>query len=168
MRGALSRTQGVLVLAAMGVACVPAPAKAPDEAAASGEAVPAAVAPPDPTSPEEVAKRAAPSDAKAWLALLDQEQYPASWDTAAPLFQSSVTQEKWEEAARGAREPLGGVSRRELRAAEYQTSLPGAPEGEYVVVHYDSAFANKEKAREIVTMMRTEDKSWKVVGYFVE
>jgi hypothetical protein len=67
-----------------------------------------------------------------------------------------------------ARAPLGGLGKRDLRAAEFKTSLPGAPAGQYVVVYYDSAFAKKAAAREIVTLVRGADDTWKVVGYFVE
>jgi hypothetical protein len=106
--------------------------------------------------------------ARDWLALVDQGQYTANWDAAAPLFQASTTKQQWEGAVQGARGPLGGLGKRDLRAAEFKTSLPGAPAGQYVVVYYDSAFAKKAAAREIVTLMLGADDTWKVVGYFVE
>jgi hypothetical protein len=160
----------LIFIAALALACEPLPAKAPDESAATSadataqpapEAAPAA----DPNAAHvEVARQRAQD----WLALVDQGQYAQSWDVAAPLFQSSTTKQQWEGAVQGARNPLGALGKREPRGAEYKTSLPGAPAGEYVVVYYDSAFANKAAAREVVTLMRGADDSWKVVGYFVQ
>jgi hypothetical protein len=84
------------------------------------------------------------------------------------MFQASTSKDQWNAALAGARGPLGPLTSRKLRAAQYKTSLDGAPPGKYVVVHYDSAFAKKPGAREIVTLLETPDASWKVVGYFVQ
>jgi hypothetical protein len=150
-----------------GGACKPMPADAPEEAQPKAAGATATEPPPAP-SPQDIEEQAARGRARAWLALVDQGQYTASWDAAAPLFQSSTTKEQWQGAAQGARTPLGGLSKRELRAVENKKSLPGAPAGEYMVVHFDSAFAKKAPAREVVTLILTPDDSWKVVGYFVE
>jgi hypothetical protein len=151
-------------------ACRQPEPNAPEPALAASPSVPgdsARAAPPKPPA-GNAAERQAQLRARDWLTLVDQGQYTASWDAAAPLFQSSTTKQQWEGAAQGARAPLGELGKRELRAAEYKTALPKAPAGEYVVVYYDSAFAKKAPAREIVTLMRGPDDSWKVVGYFVE
>lgn len=160
--GALQRTRTVMLLIVLGIACRAPEPNAPEPVVASS--TPAEAQPPA----SNPAERQAPLRAQAWLGLVDRGQYTASWDAAAPLFQVSTTKEQWEGAARGARAPLGELGKRDLRAAEYKTSLPNAPPGEYVVVHYDSAFTKKAPAREIVTLMRAPDDTWKVVGYFVE
>jgi len=162
MRPLISCLKAIALLAAVNTACKPTPANAPDQVASNGDAVAAQA--PAPPSPEEEAKQRAQS----WLVLVDQQQYASSWDTAAPLFQTSTTKEQWESALSGVRGSLGELSSRKLRAAEYKAALAGAPEGKYVVVHYDSAFVKKGAAREIVTLMQVPDNSWKVVGYFVE
>lgn len=162
----------VLLILPLGpaVACRQPEPNAPEPALAASPSVPddtTRAAPPNPPV-GNAAEQQARLRAREWLTLVDQGQYTASWDAAAPLFQSSTTKQQWEGAAQGARAPLGELGKRELRAAEYKTSLPNAPAGEYVVVYYDSAFAKKTPAREIVTLMRGPDESWKVVGYFVE
>ena len=93
--------------------------------------------------------------AKEWLPLVDKEQYSESWDVASPLFQQSVTQDQWAQAAKQVRDPLGALQSRDVKKAEYTTSLPKAPEGEYVVVEYASAFSNLEDAAETVVMTKT-------------
>jgi hypothetical protein len=105
--------------------------------------------------------------AKSWLDIVDQEKYGQSWDEAAALFKGAVTREFWEEAVRSARAPLGALKSRTVKTATFTRNLPGAPAGEYVVVQFDTQFANRS-AVETVTPMREKDGSWKVSGYFVK
>lgn len=148
--------------------CQPQAPSTPDaEATAAASPEPGAAAPAAP-SPEEAAQAEAQKRAQDWLGLVDAGQYDASWDAAAPVFQSSTTKEQWNQALQGARGPLGSLGSRQFRAAEYKTSIQGAPEGKYVVVYFDSTFAQKPGAREIVTLRQQADESWKVAGYFVQ
>ncbi len=68
---------------------------------------------------------------------------------------------------RGVREPLGKVITRTLKSAEHRTSLPGAPDGDYVVIRFETAFENKQAAIETVTPMLEKDGSWRVAGYYI-
>jgi len=45
-------------------------------------------------------------------------------------------------------------------------SLPGAPDGEYVVIQYETQFEHHTPA-ETVTPMLDKDGAWKVSGYFI-
>lgn len=149
------------------LACQPQTPTTPDaEATRTASDEPAQAAPA--LSAEELARAEARQRAQAWLTLVDSGQYDASWDAAAPVFQSSMNKEQWNDALKGARGPMGALGSRQFRAAEYKTSIQGAPEGKYVVVYYDSAFAEKLGAREIVTLRQQADESWKVAGYFVQ
>jgi hypothetical protein len=103
-----------------------------------------------------------------WLVLVDQQKYGESWDAAAKLFQKAIKRDGWREAVGPVREPLGKVISRKLRSAEPRTSLPGAPDGKYVVFQFDTSFENKKSAVETVTPLREEDGSWKVSGYFIK
>jgi uncharacterized protein DUF4019 len=66
-----------------------------------------------------------------------------------------------------ARKPLGALVSRKLKSAQYANSLPGAPDGKYVVIQYDSVFQNKSPAGEIVTAMLDKDGHWRVSGYYI-
>jgi hypothetical protein len=105
--------------------------------------------------------------AGAWLALVDAGKYGESWEAAASFFKAAVTKPGWESAVRSARSPFGALKSRKLKSATFKTSLPGAPDGEYVMIQYDTRFEKKEAAVETVTPMREKDGSWKVSGYFV-
>ncbi len=112
-------------------------------------------------------KEAAVATAKAWLALVDEGKYVESWDTAAELFQNAVPKGQWAQQLGGARGPLGKVLKRELRSKAYKTRLPGAPDGEYVVIQFGTSFANKKAAVETITPMLEKDGRWRVSGYFI-
>ena len=114
--------------------------------------------------PEEHALKAA----KSWLALVDEGEYAKSWDTAATYFKGAVTEEKWEQAVKAVRAPLGQVLSRKVKSAQYATTLPGAPDGEYVVIQFDTSFENKKSAVETVTPMKDKDGTWRVSGYYIK
>lgn len=104
--------------------------------------------------------------ALAWLALADSEQWTESWSQASTLFQGAVGQQQWAQQIRSVRGPLGEVLSRELKGAEHMTSLPGAPDGDYVVIQFDTVFENKAAAVETVTPM-LDGEEWRVSGYFI-
>lgn len=120
------------------------------------------------TMASETQEAAALRAARAWLAGVDAGNYDESWHAAASYFRNAVTKEDWRQAMRGVRRPLGNVLTRELIAKTYVTELPGAPDGQYVVVQFKTAFENKQVAVETVTPMLEDDGSWLVAGYFIK
>jgi hypothetical protein len=132
----------------------------------AGTNKPASIASPGST-PKSEAEKAATSAAQAWLALIDNGNYAKSWQEAAAFFQGAVTQKAWENAMESARKPLGKLASREVKTARSVTALPGAPDGQYVVVQFDTSFAGKKSAVETVTFMLGKDGQWRAAGYFI-
>jgi hypothetical protein len=112
-------------------------------------------------------EKAAQEAAIAWLALVDGGQYAQSWDEAASAFRRAVDQPGWTRRVAAVRTPLGALRSRTLKSARYATSLPGAPDGEYVVLQFDATFEHKMTAVETVTPMKDTDGRWRVSGYFI-
>ena len=112
--------------------------------------------------------RKASAVAEKWLALLDEGKYAESWDESAELFRKNVTRIKWAATMRDIRTPLGKVESRVKQDADYRTSLPGAPDGEYVVIIFKTTYANKKNAIETVTPMKDKDGKWRVSGYYIK
>ena len=110
---------------------------------------------------------AAQAAAQAWLAEVDAGRYDSSWAGAAELFKRQVSARQWRNAMERTREPLGNVTSRHIKNAAYTTSLPGVPDGEYVVLQFDTVFANKASAVETVTPM-LDGGQWRVSGYFIK
>jgi hypothetical protein len=115
---------------------------------------------------DKVAK--AEAAAFAWLALTDAGDYQRSWDQAASFFQASVSKPNWIHAVGNFRQPLGGLISRKVRSATFRRSLPGVPDGEYVVIQFDTQFEHKDGAIETVTPLLDKDGSWKVSGYYIK
>ncbi|MCK4626559.1 MAG: DUF4019 domain-containing protein, partial [Phycisphaerae bacterium] len=113
-------------------------------------------------------RRAALVATNRWLHLVDQGKYDTSWDKAAAFFKSAVTKQKWAASIKGVRAPLGKAKSRTFVSALYTTSLPGAPDGEYVVIQYLTSFENKKQAVETITPMKDKDGKWRVSGYYIK
>jgi hypothetical protein len=106
--------------------------------------------------------------ALAWLALTDAGDFAGSWDQAAGSFEASVPKSEWVGAVAKVRPPLGKLISRKVKSAKYSRSLPGAPDGDYVVIQYDSEFEHKSAAVETVVPSMDKDGTWKVSGYFIK
>jgi len=106
--------------------------------------------------------------AESWLGLVDGGDYGNSWDQSADLFRAALSKEKWEKSLNAARKPLGNLVSRKVKFTKYATSLPGAPDGQYVVIQFTTSFTNKKSAIETVTPMEDSDGIWRVSGYYIK
>jgi uncharacterized protein with FMN-binding domain len=116
----------------------------------------------------EAKEKAALAAAQSWLKLIDDGNYGGSWDEAASFFKNSISREQWSQQLTAVRTPLGKKVTRTFKNATYATSLPGAPDGEYVVIQFDASFENKKVAVETVTPMLDKDGKWRVSGYYIK
>ncbi|MEJ2454290.1 MAG: DUF4019 domain-containing protein [Candidatus Thiodiazotropha sp.] len=111
---------------------------------------------------------AALSAAEDWLSLIDNQDYEESWTQASELFRSAVQSDQWVQSLRVVRKPLGKLISRKLKTKTHTTSLPGAPDGKYVVIQFETSFENKKTAIETVTPMIDKDGVWRVSGYYIK
>jgi len=113
-------------------------------------------------------EKAAVISAEKWLTLVDSEKYAESWKEASELFRNAINQEQWKQSLQAVRKPLGKLVTRKIKTKTYKTSLPGAPDGEYVVIQFQTSFENKKEAVETVTPMMDKDGKWRVSGYYIK
>lgn len=116
----------------------------------------------------DAAEKAAVASADTWLILVDGGKYPETWDQGAGYFKTAVTRDQWSASLNAVRPPLGKIVARKLKSKIYTKTLPGAPDGEYVVIMYDTQFENKKPAVETVTPMLDKDGKWRVSGYYIK
>jgi hypothetical protein len=116
---------------------------------------------------DQSAEDAAVASAEKWLALVDEGKYAESWDESAEYLKNVLPKETWVDSLQAYRKPLGKLVSRKLKSKQYATSLPGAPDGEYVVIQYETSFENKKSAIETVTPMLDKDGTWMVSGYYI-
>jgi hypothetical protein len=108
------------------------------------------------------------SAAKAWLQLMDKGEYYKTWETASSLFQNAIDKEKWVKKVKPVREPFGKIISRKIKKYQYLKALPGAPDGEYVYIQFQTSFEKKRASIETITPMLDADGIWKVSGYYVK
>ena len=96
--------------------------------------------------PEELAQQSS----EAWLTLIDRGQFADSYQEAAQYFKNAVTKDQWQNSLTAVRKPLARSSQENSRNTTYTRTLPGAPDGDYVVIQYESSFKHKASAVETV------------------
>jgi hypothetical protein len=114
--------------------------------------------------PEEAAESAALT----WLAALDAGDYPTTWKTASSYFKEHISATNWAAAAASARGSVGALKSRRLTSATLTHMLPGAPDGDYVIILFKTSFEGKADAVETVTPMKDVDGTWHVSGYYIK
>lgn len=110
---------------------------------------------------------AAERAARSWLSLVDRGRYSESWDSAAAIFRAAVAKPAWEQAVRQGRAPFEPFGERRLLSATFETRLPNAPPGRYVILQYQTKAGSGRTVIETVTPAEESDRSWRVSGYYV-
>jgi hypothetical protein len=109
--------------------------------------------------------QAAPSG-EAWLKLIDNGKYADRWKEASAYFRSRVPEKIWVSMVQGVRAPLGSLVSRSHPSVTFAKTLPGAPDGDYALMQFQTSFKNKASAVETLTVMADGDQ-WRVAGYFI-
>jgi Protein of unknown function (DUF4019) len=118
----------------------------------------------DPHLEEE---RAAERQALGFVGYLDHGRYADSYAYTGMLIRSQLDRAAFAKQIEKARADTGAMLTRNLIDVSYNTTLPGAPEGQYVLLHYGASFANRQQAVETVTLAFAKG-YWRVVGYYIK
>lgn len=108
--------------------------------------------------------------ARTFLALVDQGKYAESWDACAVALKDAIKRDSWAGILSSNRAKLGKFESRKVESEDSATTVPGGPDGQYVLLSYRTSFTAKNKTlavTEVVTVMQDEDKQWRVFRYFV-
>jgi hypothetical protein len=118
----------------------------------------------DPHAADELA---AERQALGFLSYLDQGRYADSYAYTGMLIRAQLDRDAFSTQIEKTRAGTGALQSRELIDAGYTTAVPGAPEGQYVVLHYHASFANRQDAVETLTLALAKG-YWRVVGYYIK
>ena len=118
-----------IVVVATGLACAPAFAAQAPPQPEQQQTQPAG----DPHVEEEAA---AQREALGFLGYLDHGRYADSYAYTGMLIRASNDRDAFALQIKKARAGTGALQSRNLIDASYATSVPGAPEGQYVLLHY--------------------------------
>ncbi|MDK9783778.1 DUF4019 domain-containing protein [Vibrio sp. B172a] len=100
-----------------------------------------------------------------WLSLIDNQHYGESWDSAGCLFRTQISKGEWAAAVGAVRTKVGNLESRSLTTTKSMKSLPNIPDGEYVVVQYQTIFSGRQST-ETLTLSKSKT-GWVVIGYFI-
>jgi hypothetical protein len=118
----------------------------------------------DPHAAEELA---AQRQAMGFLGYLDDGRFADSYAYTGTLLRAQADRELFTAQIQKARAGTGALQARELIDAAYNTSVEGAPEGQYVILHYHSNFANRQDTVETITLALAKG-YWRVDGYYLK
>jgi hypothetical protein len=122
-------------------------------------------------STEASAKSLARSAVESWLNLMDNGKFDESWETASTMFKGAITSDKWVEAAKQSRAPMGKLISRNFASAAYQKDPVYNNKtlaGEFVIEQFETSFENLKHARETVSLAKDADGQWRTTGYFIK
>lgn len=106
--------------------------------------------------------------AELWLQLSDNNDFEQCWEKASSYYKNAVKKGELVKSLTAVRKPLGKMISRIVDSKKYQESLPGAPDGKYVIVQFKTSFHNKKDAIETITPMKEKDGKWRVSGYYIK
>jgi hypothetical protein len=101
-----------------------------------------------------------------WLQLIDGAHYGAAWDLGARPLKTAVSRKGFVDGIGQARKGYGKVAERQPAQFARTHTLPGAPDGDYALVSFQTLFANGKKADEQIVWLLESD-TWRVSGYFI-
>jgi len=106
--------------------------------------------------------------AELWLNLADKEDIFTTWEQASTLFKKNISASEWEKAFTKARAPLGSIVARKLLSLQAASTLPAAPDGEYIILRFQTEFTKKKTAIETITQQKEQDGKWRTAGYYIQ
>src|SRR5215510_14892238 len=102
--------------------------------------------------------------------------YAQSWNQTSSLSKSGIqtrslfkpgsSEQQWQSSLAALQTQLGRAVSRNLKSRQYAEELPYEPEGEYVVLKYETSF-ERLKGVETVILMKEKDGAWRISRYCV-
>jgi hypothetical protein len=123
--------------------------------------------PPPTEDPHIAEEQAAERQALGFLGYLDQGKYADSYAYTGMLIRAQLDRDAYSTQIAKTRAGVGTLQSRELVDAGYTTTVSGAPEGQYVILHYHASFANRQDAVETVYLGLAKG-YWRVDGYNIK
>lgn len=105
--------------------------------------------------------------AREWLDLADRQDADAARSAAGAKFRDALAADRWRDALRSVRGPLGEVTQRTAVSTQLTRTLSGQPDGDYALVAFRTSWSRKPVGRELVSL-EYESGRWRVIGYVIQ
>ncbi len=97
---------------------------------------------------------------------VDEGRCLEAWESTSTLFRlKTYRRSDWLQLCREVRPLFGPVLKRHVKMTRYRESLPGRPDGDYLIIVFESVLGRKSTAIETVTTKYGADGLWRIDGY---
>jgi hypothetical protein len=118
------------------------------------------------SNPEDATKDGIAAATK-WVELVDAGKYDDAWASSADEIKTVGPKEGFAKMMERTRSPLGKEVSRAVKDKAYAKDPQNAPPGEYVQIHFNTAFENAKSTSELVIVKKQADGTWQVGQYSV-
>ncbi|MEL7197291.1 MAG: DUF4019 domain-containing protein [Pseudomonadota bacterium] len=113
------------------------------------------------------ASPAALKRARTFISAVDAGDWQESWSRSGEFFQSQTSATEWAALVEPVRGPLGSVEKRRLVSVERVSTLPGAPEGDYEILQYQTEFEKLEGVSTETVILIRNGEDFDIAGFFI-
>ena len=103
--------------------------------------------------------------AESFFELRDAGSLQQAWWEGSEILHQTTRMDRWMEDMRIQSELMGDLVKRSLRSRVQRSTMPGLPDGEYVILLYDVSFEHKKAGLEILVMLHDASGDWRLVSY---
>ena len=103
--------------------------------------------------------------ALAYLKVLDDGRYTASYDLAGENLRATFTRKEWSDMVGAARKSVGALESRELVGVRHALTLDDGPPGNYYIAFYHTRYGGKDWQERVVMVLK--GKAYRVEGYYI-
>lgn len=114
----------------------------------------------------QAANGTAEEAALAWLEAIDSGEFEQAWESSSTLLKVPLSPNMLSRTISAARRDFGTVQSRRRVSLIRETSMPGAPRGDYAILTFQTSFENRPQITETITP-HLEEGTWRVSGYYV-
>lgn len=103
--------------------------------------------------------------AQEWLAIVDKGNFADSWENGSVVMKLRIPKNTWVTLLEAMHKGKGNTIERKILEQRPAVDPKGLPQGEYMVIVYNTKFSNKADAKELVTLVLESSGQWKVLTY---
>lgn len=109
---------------------------------------------------------AALTTAEDFISVLDQQDYATAYQTSSKLLKLKIPQKTWINEQATAFQLLGQAEKRQLMSVKAREVYPSFPDGNYLIIAYETKTTYKAKAVEVL-LLKEEHHTWQVCRYSI-
>lgn len=107
------------------------------------------------------------AEAERFIAIIDKGDYSHAYSSASFCMHFLKHEAEWVDEQIRTRKLIGKPLSRQLKSIRSRETYPGLPDGDYLLIHYQTETEHKAKATEVI-LLRHQEKQWQVCLYYLK